>query len=130
MLMADPAPLMTALFDDHTSAEYAYASLAARGYTPADVCLHMNGETRDRLLAAAVKRREHDGAIAALVSALVGRRLPAERAAVYEKGVAAGGIVMGVTPASARDAEQLTREWSAAGATQILCDLLGGQSAA
>jgi hypothetical protein len=128
--MADAASLMTALFADHAGAECAYASLAARGYTPADVRLHMNGETRDRLLATAVRRRERDGAIAALVSALVGRRVPEERAALYEKGVGAGGIVMGVTPTTARDAEQLAREWSAAGATQILGPLLDGQSAA
>jgi hypothetical protein len=128
--MADAASLMTALFADHAGAECAYASLAARGYTPADVRLHMNGETRDRLLATAVRRRERDGAIAALVSALVGRRVPEERVALYEKGVGAGGIVMGVTPTTARDAEQLAREWSAAGATQILCPLLDGQSAA
>jgi hypothetical protein len=128
--MADAASLMTALFADHAGAECAYASLAARGYTPADVRLHMNGETRDRLLATAVRRRERDGAIAALVSALVGRRVPEERAALYENGVGAGGIVMGVTPTTARDAEQLAREWSAAGATQILGPLLDGQSAA
>ena len=128
--MADAASLMTALFADHAGAECAYASLAARGYTPADVRLHMDGETRDRLLAIAVRRRERDGAIAALVSALVGPRVPEERAALYETGVSAGGIVMGVTPITARDAEQLAREWSAAGATQILCPLLDGQSAA
>lgn len=128
--MADATSLMTALFADHASAECAYASLAARGYTPADVRLHMNGETRDRLLATAVRRRERDGAIAALVSALVGRRLPEERATLYESGVCAGGIVMGITPTTAGDAEQLAREWNAAGATQIFCPLLGGQSAA
>jgi hypothetical protein len=128
--MAEAGSLMTALFADHASAECAYASLAARGYTPADVSLHMSGETRDRLLATAVGRRERDGAIAALVSALVGRRLPAERAHLYESGVCAGGIVMGLSPTTARDAEQIAEEWSTAGATQILCPLLGGQSAA
>jgi len=128
--MADDASLMTALFADHSGAECAYASLAARGYTPADVRLHMTSETRDRLLATAVRRRERNGAIAALVSALVGRRLPQKRVAVYDNGVRAGGIVMGVTPKTARDAQQLAFEWSAAGATQILCPLNDGQSAA
>jgi hypothetical protein len=128
--MADAASLMTALFADHASAECAYASLAARGYTPADVRLHMTGETRDRLLATAVSRRERDGAIAALVKALVARRVPPERAAVYDEGVREGGIVMGLTPNTLRDAEQLQHEWRAAGATQIICSLLGGRHAA
>jgi len=130
ILMADIRPLMTALFADHASAECAYASLAARGYTPADVRLHMTADTRDRLLAAAVQRRERDGAIAALVSALVGRRVPPERAALYEDAVRAGGIVMGLTPNSVRDAEQLQQEWRAAGASQIICPVLDGRNAA
>lgn len=128
--MADATPLMTALFSDHAGAERAFAGLAARGYTPADVRLHMNGETRDRLLASAVRRRERDDAIAALVRALVGHRVPEERAALYDKGIAAGGMVMGVVPKTVRDAEQLEREWRAAGATQIVCPLLDGRSAA
>lgn len=128
--MADSTPLMTALFADHASAERAYASLTARGYAPADVRLHMSGETRDRLLAAAVSRREGDGAIAALVTALAGRRLPDERTALYEEGVRAGGLVMGVTPKTSRDAEQLRHEWSAAGGTDIICPLFDGRSAA
>jgi hypothetical protein len=128
--MADAASLMTALFSDHAGAERAYAGLAALGYTPADVRLYMSAETRDRLLTIAVRRRERDDAIAALVTALVGRRVPDERAAVYDAGVGAGGIVMGVTPSTVRDAEQLEREWMAAGATRIVCSLLGGRSAA
>lgn len=128
--MADATDLMTALFADHASAEWAYASVAARGYTPSDVRLHMTGETRDGLLATAVKRRERDGAIAALVSALVGGRVPEERAVLYDEGVRAGGIVMGVIPKSSRDAEQLHHEWMAAGATQIICSLLDDRSAA
>lgn len=128
--MGDAASLMTALFADHAGVERAYTRLAARGYTPADVRLHMSGETRDRLLAAAVGRRDRDGALAALVRALVGRRVPEERAALYEAGVRAGGIVMGLDPKTVRDAEQLQHEWRAAGATRIICSLLGGRSAA
>ena len=90
----------------------------------------MSGETRDQLLATAVSRRERDGAIAALVTALAGRRLPEERAMLYDDGVRAGGIVMGLTPKTIRDAEQLQHEWRGAGATQIICSLLGGRSAA
>jgi len=128
--MADPASLMTAVFTDHAAAECAYASIAARGYTPADLRLHMTAETRDRLLAAAVRRRERNGAIAALVAALVSRRVPAERLAPYEDDVRGGGIVMAITPASARDAEELERQWRGAGAVRIVCPLLGGRSAA
>jgi hypothetical protein len=128
--MADAASLMTALFTDHASAECAYASLAARGYTPADVRLHMSSETRDRLLASAVRRRERDGAIAALVTALVTRRLPPERAALYKEGVREGGIVMGLTPNTRVDAEELQQEWQAAGATQVISAVLGGRNAA
>ena len=128
--MADAASLMTALFTDHAGAECAYASLAARGYTPADVRLHMSSETRDRLLASAVRRRERDGAIAALVTALVTRRLPPERAALYNEGVREGGIVMGLTPNTRGDAEELQQEWQSAGATQIISAVLGGRNAA
>lgn len=128
--MAEVASLMTALFADHASAEWAYASLAARGYTPADVRLHMSSDTRDRLLATAVSRRERDGAIAALVTALVGRRVPEERAVRYDEAVRAGGIVMGVVPKNVGDAEQLQAEWKDAGATQLICPLLDGRSAA
>ena len=128
--MADAASLMTALFTDHASAECAYASLAARGYTPADVRLHMSSETRDRLLASAVRRRERNGAIAALVTALVTRRLPPERAALYNEGVREGGIVMGLTPNTRGDAEELQQEWQAAGATQVISAVLGGRNAA
>jgi len=128
--MADQTALLTALFSDLRSAECAYASLAARGYTPAAVRLHMTADTREQLLAAAVKRRDGDGAIAALVTALVGGRVPAERARLYEDGVRGGGIVMGVTPNHTRDAEQLHDEWIAAGGTQIISSLLGGRSAA
>jgi hypothetical protein len=128
--MADAAALMTALFTDHATAEYAYASLAARGFTPADVRLYMSADTRDRLLAAAVGRREGDGAIAALVAALVSRPMPAERAARYDADVRAGGIVMAAAPRSVREAEELEREWSAAGGTHIVCPLLGGRSVA
>lgn len=128
--MADVASLMTAVFTDSAAAECAYAGIAARGYTPADVRLHMTAETRDRLLAAAVRRRERNGAIAALVAALVSRRVPADRLVAYEQDVRDGGIVMAVTPASVRDAEEIEREWRAAGAVQIVCPLLGGRSAA
>jgi hypothetical protein len=130
MRMADVASLMTALFADHASAECAYASLAARGYTPTDVRLHMSSETREGLLANAVRRQERNGAIAALVTALVSRRVPEERAVRYHDGVRGGGIVMGVVPKNVGDAEQLKLEWEAAGGTELVCSLLDGRNAA
>jgi hypothetical protein len=124
--MADGVSLMTGLFADHESAERAYTSLASRGYTAADVRLLMTGETRDRLLAAAVRRRSRDKneAIDGLVTALVAARIPEARAALYDQGLCAGGIVMGVTPRSSQDAEHLQREWGAVGGRQIFCPLL------
>jgi hypothetical protein len=90
----------------------------------------MSSETRDRLLASAVSQRERDGAIAALVTALVTRRLLPERVALYDEGVREGGIVMGLTPNTLGDAEQLQQEWQTAGATRIISALLDGRNAA
>lgn len=128
--MVDGVSLLTALFADPESAEHAYTSLAARGYTAGDIRLSMTGETRDRLLAAAVRRRDKDGPMGALVGALVGRRIPAERARLYEEGVRAGGIVLGVSARSLQDAEHLRRDWTAAGGQQIFCPLLQERDAA
>jgi hypothetical protein len=128
--MADAGSLMTGLFRDQKSTERAYTSLAALGYTAADVRLLMTGDTRDRLLAAAVRRQDKDGSIAALVMALVGRRIPRDRAGLYDQGLCAGGIVIGVTPRSQQDAEHLSREWTAAGGTHILYPPLRDKDAA
>ena len=129
--MADAASLMTGLFPDQDSTERAYTSLASRGYTAADLRLLMTGDTRDRLLAAAVRRQQDkDGCIGALVMALVGRRIPQERARLYDRGLCAGGIVIGITPRSQHDAQHLSREWTAAGGTQILYPLLREKDAA
>ncbi len=46
-----------------------------------------------------------------LVGALVGYGIPEERARLYEKGVKDGGIVMGVTPRNAEDADYLENDW-------------------
>jgi len=128
--MADAASLITGLFPDQESTERAYTRLASRGYTAADVRLLMTGDTRDRLLAAAVRRQDNDGPIGALVTALVGRRIPQERAGLYDNGLCAGGIVIGVTPRSRQDAEDLLRECTAAGGTQIFYPLLRERDAA
>lgn len=118
--MPDGASLMTALFADHESAERAYASLVSRGYSAADVRLLMTGETRDGLLAAAVRRRDRPAPIHALVTALVAGRIPTERAALYEEALRSGGIVLAIAPRSALDAEHLEREWTKAGGTLLV----------
>ena len=128
--MADGASLITGLFADHESAEHAYTSIATRGYTPTDLRLLMTGETRDRLLAAAVRRGDKTGSIGALVTALVGPRIPADRVRLYEAGIGAGGIVMGVTTLTPQEAEHVERDWSAAGGREIFSPLLRQKDAA
>ena len=46
-----------------------------------------------------------------MIGALVGWGIPEERVKHYEQGIKDGGIVMGVKPRSAEDAEYLEREW-------------------
>jgi hypothetical protein len=46
-----------------------------------------------------------------LVGALVGYGIPEERAKLYEKGIKDGGIVMGVTPRTAEDADYFENDW-------------------
>lgn len=128
--MAESVSLITALFTDHESAERAYISVATCGYSPADLRLLMTGETRERLLAAAVRRRDTAAAINALVTALVGARIPAERARLYDDGICAGGIVLGLMPTTRQEAEQVERAWSAAGGRDIFCPLLRQKDAA
>jgi hypothetical protein len=127
--MADGTAFITALFADPGDAERAYTMLSRRGYTPEDVRLQMTAETRDRLLAEAVRGGDETGAIDGLVSALVGERIPEQRVSLYEEGLCAGGILIGVTARSPQDAEQLEREWSMAGGQQIFCPLLQKRAA-
>jgi hypothetical protein len=47
-----------------------------------------------------------------LVGTLIGAGMPEDRAKTYEQDIKAGGIVMGVTPRSAEDAEHIESEWS------------------
>ena len=128
--MAEGNALITGLFAQHESLERAFMSIAARGYAAADVRLLMSAESRDRFLDAAMRRRGHGGALGALVTALVGARIPEERRAVYERGVSEGGIVLGVTPRSTQDAESVERDWRAAGGKDIVCPLLRERDAA
>lgn len=62
-------------------------------------------------LAAALAGAGAGGLTGGLVGALVGYGIPEERAALYESGVREGGIVMGVRPRNAEDAEYFEREF-------------------
>lgn len=46
-----------------------------------------------------------------LIGALVGHGIPEEQAKHYEQGIKDGGIVMGVNPRNAEDADYLENEW-------------------
>lgn len=52
------------------------------------------------------------GAAGGLIGALVGAGIPEERAKMYESDIKGGGIVMGVKPRTAEDAEHFQKEWS------------------
>lgn len=64
-------------------------------------------------LAAGLAGAGAGGLTGGLVGALVGHGIPEERAKLYEKGIRDGGIVMGVTPRNAEDADYLERDWRA-----------------
>lgn len=70
-------------------------------------------------LAAALAGAGAGGAAGGLVGALIGAGIPEERVKRYEKGVESGGILLGVRPRSAEDADYLEREWIAAGAEHV-----------
>jgi len=62
-------------------------------------------------LAAALAGGATGGITGGLLGALIGWGIPEERAREYEKGLKEGGIVMGITPRSAEDAEYFDQEW-------------------
>lgn len=62
-------------------------------------------------LAAALAGAGAGAATGGLVGALIGWGIPEERVKEYEQGIKEGGIVMGVKPRSAEDAEYLERTW-------------------
>lgn len=84
-----------------------------------DAASLITGDTRDRLLAAAVRRRDKDGPTGALVTALVGRRILRNGRTRRQRSVR-----------GRQDAEHLLREWTAAGGTQIFYPLLRERDAA
>jgi hypothetical protein len=61
--------------------------------------------------AAAIAGAGAGAAAGGIIGALVGWGIPEERVKHYEAGIKDGGIVMGVKPRSAEDAEYLEREW-------------------
>lgn len=62
-------------------------------------------------LAAAVAGAGAGAAIGGIGGALIGWGIPEERVKRYEEGVKNGGILMGVRPRSAEDADYLARSW-------------------
>jgi hypothetical protein len=55
------------------------------------------------------------GLAGALIGALTKWGIPERRIEEYERGIRAGGILMGVKPRSDEDASSLVREWQASG---------------
>ena len=62
-------------------------------------------------LVAALAGAGAGGLTGGLVGALIGSGIPEEHAKVYEEGIKDGGIVMGVQPRTAEDAEYFENEW-------------------
>ena len=62
-------------------------------------------------VAAALAGAGAGAATGGLVGALIGWGIPEERVKRYEQGVKDGGILMGVKPRSAEDAEHFERTW-------------------
>jgi hypothetical protein len=62
-------------------------------------------------IAAALAGAGAGGAIGGLAGALIGWGIPEEHAKTYEKGIAEGGTVIGVTPREEADADYFENEW-------------------
>jgi uncharacterized protein YjbJ (UPF0337 family) len=62
-------------------------------------------------LAAALAGAGAGGLTGGLVGALIGSGIPEDRAVVYEEGVKNGGMVVGVNPRNAEDADYFENEW-------------------
>jgi hypothetical protein len=70
-------------------------------------------------IAAALAGAGAGAASGGLIGALIGWGIPEERVKHYEEGIKQGGILMGVKPRSAEDAEHFERSWRAANGEQI-----------
>lgn len=62
-------------------------------------------------LAAGIAGAGVGGATGGLIGLLVGAGIPEERVKDYEEGIKKGGILMGVTPRNAEDAEYFEQDW-------------------
>jgi uncharacterized protein YjbJ (UPF0337 family) len=62
-------------------------------------------------LAAALAGAGAGGLTGGLIGALVGSGIPEDRAREYEEGIKSGGLVMGVNPRTAEDADYFENEW-------------------
>jgi hypothetical protein len=63
-------------------------------------------------VAAALTGAAGGGVAGGLLGALIGAGIPEDRAKFYDTGIREGGIVMGVHPRSADDADYFEREWT------------------
>ncbi|HZS06340.1 MAG TPA: CsbD family protein [Blastocatellia bacterium] len=62
-------------------------------------------------IAAALAGAGAGGLTGGIIGALVGAGIPEDRAKLYDQDIRNGGIVMGVNPRTAEDAEYFEREW-------------------
>ena len=62
-------------------------------------------------LAAGIAGAGAGGATGGLIGLLIGAGIPEERVKHYEEGIKKGGILMGVTPRNAEDAEYFEQDW-------------------
>lgn len=60
------------------------------------------------------------GATGSIVGALVGAGIPEDRASEYERGLKAGGIVLGTRPRDAQHADYLRRDYETWGAQDVI----------
>ncbi|MBC7941726.1 MAG: hypothetical protein H7Z19_18560, partial [Chitinophagaceae bacterium] len=70
-------------------------------------------------IAAALAGAGAGGAAGTLVGALIGWSIPEERVKEYESGIREGGILMGVRPRNAEDADHLERGWREANGANL-----------
>lgn len=84
------------------------AAIAATGTTLAIPAL---GLIISGPLAASLAGAGAGGLAGGIVGALVGTGIPDEKAKIYENGIKAGGIVVGVTPNSKADATIIENKW-------------------
>ena len=71
-------------------------------------------------IAGAIAGAGAGGATGTLVGALIGAGIPEERATEYERGIQAGGIVLGTHARDEKHASELERDFSSHGANTIL----------